>query len=171
MRIWTACMEGGGSVVAGSLKGGVASVALVAVRRHAQDHCRIRGRPGRFHFSGRLTLCSSGCRLWVRASLRTGPENLRVHYVDAGRSEGEVIVLLHGEPSWSHLYRKMIPILTDAGYRVIAPDLVGSGVRTNRWSRDGAGSRAIGSCRPASLSCAPVLTSHDTFHSIASAPG
>jgi haloalkane dehalogenase len=38
-----------------------------------------------------------------------------------------VIVLLHGEPSWSFLYRKMIPVLTDAGYRVIAPDLVGFG--------------------------------------------
>jgi haloalkane dehalogenase len=53
--------------------------------------------------------------------------NLRVHYVDAGPTDAGVIVLLHGEPSWSFLYRKMIPILTDAGYRVIAPDLVGFG--------------------------------------------
>ena len=50
---------------------------------------------------------------------------LRMHYVDEG--EGEVILCLHGQPSWSYLYRKMIPLLTKAGYRVIAPDLVGFG--------------------------------------------
>lgn len=51
----------------------------------------------------------------------------RVHYVDAGPSDGPVVLLMHGEPSWSYLYRKMIPILTKAGYRAIAPDLVGFG--------------------------------------------
>jgi len=55
------------------------------------------------------------------------PGNLRMHYVDEGPSDGPVVVLLHGEPSWSFLYRKMIPILADAGFRVIAPDLVGFG--------------------------------------------
>ncbi len=50
---------------------------------------------------------------------------LRMHYLDEG--EGEVILALHGQPSWSYLYRKMIPILVDAGYRVVAPDLVGFG--------------------------------------------
>ena len=50
---------------------------------------------------------------------------LRMHYVDEG--EGELILCLHGQPSWSYLYRKMIPILTGAGYRVVAPDLVGFG--------------------------------------------
>ena len=50
---------------------------------------------------------------------------LRMHYLDEG--EGELILCLHGQPSWSYLYRKMIPILVDAGYRVIAPDLVGFG--------------------------------------------
>jgi len=49
------------------------------------------------------------------------------HYVDEGPRDGEVIYLLHGEPVWSYLFRKMIPILTDAGYRVIAPDMVGFG--------------------------------------------
>ncbi len=53
--------------------------------------------------------------------------NLRIHYVDAGPADGPVVVLLHGEPSWSFLYRKMIPILADGGYRVIAPDLIGFG--------------------------------------------
>ena len=53
--------------------------------------------------------------------------SLRVHYVDEGPADGEVVLLLHGEPSWSFLYRKMIPIIADAGFRVIAPDLVGFG--------------------------------------------
>lgn len=54
-------------------------------------------------------------------------EGLRMHYVDANPSGNKVIVCLHGEPSWSYLYRKMIPLLTQAGYRVIAPDLIGFG--------------------------------------------
>jgi len=52
---------------------------------------------------------------------------LRVHYLDEGPSDGSTILLLHGEPSWSFLYRKMIPPLTGAGFRVIAPDLIGFG--------------------------------------------
>jgi haloalkane dehalogenase len=52
---------------------------------------------------------------------------LRMHYVDEGPRDGDLILCLHGQPSWSYLYRKMIPILADAGYRVIAPDLIGFG--------------------------------------------
>ena len=52
---------------------------------------------------------------------------LRLHYVDEGPADGEVVLLLHGEPSWSYLYRKMIPVLADAGHRVIALDLMGMG--------------------------------------------
>lgn len=52
---------------------------------------------------------------------------LRVHYLDEGRSNGPVVLLMHGEPSWSYLYRDMIPPLVSAGHRVIAPDLVGFG--------------------------------------------
>jgi haloalkane dehalogenase len=51
----------------------------------------------------------------------------RVHYVDEGPRDGEPILLLHGQPSWSYLYRHMIPPLAAAGHRVIAPDLVGFG--------------------------------------------
>ena len=51
----------------------------------------------------------------------------RIHYLDEGPTNGEVIYLLHGEPAWSYLFRKMIPVLVDAGYRVIAPDMVGFG--------------------------------------------
>jgi haloalkane dehalogenase len=52
---------------------------------------------------------------------------LRVHFVDEGPSGGRPILLLHGEPSWSFLYRHMIPVLVGAGYRCVAPDLVGFG--------------------------------------------
>ena len=54
-------------------------------------------------------------------------DELRMHYVDEGPSDGEVVLLLHGEPSWSYLYRYMIPPLAEAGLRVIAPDLIGFG--------------------------------------------
>jgi haloalkane dehalogenase len=50
-----------------------------------------------------------------------------MHYVDEGPADGAIVLLLHGEPSWSYLYRKMIPPLRDAGFRVIAPDLIGFG--------------------------------------------
>jgi len=52
---------------------------------------------------------------------------LRVHYVDVGSRDADPILLMHGEPSWSYLYRKMIPPLVAAGHRVIAPDLIGFG--------------------------------------------
>jgi haloalkane dehalogenase len=53
--------------------------------------------------------------------------SLRIHYVDEGLKEADPVLLMHGEPSWSYLYRKMIPIVLDAGHRVVAPDLVGFG--------------------------------------------
>ena len=52
---------------------------------------------------------------------------LRVHYLDEGAPDSAVVLLMHGEPSWSFLYRKMIPVLTAAGLRCVAPDLVGFG--------------------------------------------
>jgi haloalkane dehalogenase len=52
---------------------------------------------------------------------------LRVHYLDEGPRDGPLVLLLHGEPSWCFLYRRMIPVLVDAGLRCVAPDLVGFG--------------------------------------------
>ena len=54
-------------------------------------------------------------------------DGLRQAYVDEGPAEGPVVLLLHGQPSWSYLYRDMIPVLADAGYRVIAMDHLGMG--------------------------------------------
>jgi len=59
-------------------------------------------------------------------------DGLRMHYVEEGK--GRPVLLLHGEPSWSYLYRKMIPVLAGAGLRAIAPDLVGFG-RSDKPSR------------------------------------
>lgn len=54
-------------------------------------------------------------------------DGIRIHYVDEGSNDEEVILLMHGEPSWSFLYRHMIPPLVKEGFRVVAPDLVGFG--------------------------------------------
>jgi haloalkane dehalogenase len=54
-------------------------------------------------------------------------DGVRMHYVDEGPRDGEVVLMLHGEPSWSYLYRKMIPVIATAGLRAIAPDLIGFG--------------------------------------------
>jgi haloalkane dehalogenase len=56
-----------------------------------------------------------------------GAGQVRMHYVDAGPPDAPAVVLLHGQPTWSYLYRKVIPALTDAGLRAIAPDNIGFG--------------------------------------------
>lgn len=52
---------------------------------------------------------------------------LRVHYLDEGPADAAPVLLMHGEPSWSYLYRHMVPVLAAAGHRVVVPDLVGFG--------------------------------------------
>src|SRR5579872_7427902 len=63
-------------------------------------------------------------------------DGVRIHYLDEGTAGAAPVLLMHGEPSWSYLYRKMIPILTNAGQRVIAPDLVGFGRSDKPANRD-----------------------------------
>ncbi len=53
-------------------------------------------------------------------------DGVRIHYVDEG--SGPPILMVHGQPTWSYLYRKMIPPLVAAGYRVVVPDLMGFGL-------------------------------------------
>jgi haloalkane dehalogenase len=64
-------------------------------------------------------------------------DGLRTHYLDEGPEGGPVALLLHGEPTWSYLYRKMIPPLLAAGYRCVAPDHIGFGrsdkVTDDKW--------------------------------------
>ena len=61
-------------------------------------------------------------------------EGLRVHYIDEGPEGAPLVLMMHGEPSWSYLYRKMIPPLVDAKFRAIAPDLIGFG-RSDKLQR------------------------------------
>lgn len=63
---------------------------------------------------------------YLNVADREGGE-LRVHYLDEGPADGDVVLLMHGQPVWSYLYRRMIPGLVKAGFRVIAPDLIGFG--------------------------------------------
>jgi haloalkane dehalogenase len=53
--------------------------------------------------------------------------SLRIHHIDEGPKEGPILLAMHGQPVWSYIYTKMIPFLTAAGIRVIAPDLPGYG--------------------------------------------
>lgn len=62
-----------------------------------------------------------------KGNYHTSSDGLRIHYLDEGNKDHPVVLLLHGEPSWSYLYRNMIPILIKGGMRVIAPDLIGFG--------------------------------------------
>ena len=61
-------------------------------------------------------------------------DGLRMHHVDEGPADADVVLMLHGEPSWSYLYRHMVPVFADAGLRAVAPDLVGFG-RSDKPSR------------------------------------
>ena len=71
--------------------------------------------------------CFNSLPDWPYPSEYVEIDGLRQAYVDEGSADGPVVLLLHGQPSWSYLYRKMIPVLADAGYRVIAMDHLGMG--------------------------------------------
>jgi len=69
----------------------------------------------------------AGLPHWPYAPRYVDVHGLRVHVVDEGPADGPVMLLLHGEPSWSYLYRHWIPVLVDAGYRAVAVDSIGFG--------------------------------------------
>jgi haloalkane dehalogenase len=62
--------------------------------------------------------------------------DLRLHYIDEGRRDAPVVLMMHGEPSWSYLYRHMIGPVVEAGFRVVAPDLIGFGKSDKPASKD-----------------------------------
>ncbi|MDE0884138.1 MAG: haloalkane dehalogenase [Myxococcota bacterium] len=62
--------------------------------------------------------------------------HLRIHHIDEGPSDGPVVLCMHGQPTWSYLYRHMIPLLNASGLRVLAPDLVGYGRSDKPASRE-----------------------------------
>ncbi|MGH9094284.1 MAG: alpha/beta fold hydrolase, partial [Acidimicrobiales bacterium] len=61
------------------------------------------------------------------ATLPFGSGTVRMAYIEQGQPDAPPVVMLHGEPSWSFLYRRMIPIVVAAGMRVVVPDLIGFG--------------------------------------------
>ena len=61
---------------------------------------------------------------------------VRVHHIDEGPKDGPILLAMHGQPVWSYLYAKMIPILNEAGIRVIAPDLIGYGKSDKPTARE-----------------------------------
>ncbi|MGH9058928.1 MAG: haloalkane dehalogenase, partial [Acidimicrobiales bacterium] len=61
------------------------------------------------------------------ATLPFGSETVHMAYIEQGQPDAPPVVMLHGEPSWSFLYRRMIPIVVAAGMRVVVPDLIGFG--------------------------------------------
>lgn len=69
----------------------------------------------------------TGLADWPYAPRYQFVNKLRLHYVDEGPPTAAPVLCLHGEPSWSYLYRKMIPRFVAAGHRVLAPDLIGFG--------------------------------------------
>lgn len=80
------------------------------------DEARFNGLPG-FAFEPH----------YVEISNPYGAGTLRMHYVDEGPRDAPVVLMAHGEPTWSYLYRKLIPVFVDAGLRAIAPDHIGFG--------------------------------------------
>ena len=71
--------------------------------------------------------CFASLADWPWAPRYVELDGLRQAYIDEGAGDGPVVLLLHGQPSWSYLYRKMIPVLVDAGFRVVAMDHLGLG--------------------------------------------
>ena len=93
--------------------------------------------------------CFAALPDWPYAPRYVELDGLRQAYVEEGPEDGPVVLLLHGQPSWSYLYRKMIPVLAEAGYRVIAMDHLGMGrsdkpVDIGAYSYLGHGARLLG---------------------------
>ena len=86
-----------------------------------------------------------------------GYDGLRMHYVDEGPHGRRVFLCLHGEPTWSYLYRRMIPIFTAAGHRAVAPDLFGFGRSDKPADRRGLHLRLAPRRAPASRRAARSL--------------
>ena len=55
------------------------------------------------------------------------PDGLGMHYIDEGPADADVVLLLHGQPTWSYLYRTVVTSLVEHGLRAVAPDLIGFG--------------------------------------------
>jgi hypothetical protein len=82
----------------------------------------IRATEGGVQFVRTPDACFDSLPDWPYEPEYVEIDGLRQGYVDEGPTDADPVLLLHGQPSWSYLYRKMIPVLVDAGHRVIAMD-------------------------------------------------
>ncbi|MEO1234714.1 MAG: haloalkane dehalogenase [Myxococcota bacterium] len=87
----------------------------------------IRTTPEGVEYVRTPDACFENLPDWSYAAKYVEIDGLRQAYIDEGDPDGEVVLLLHGNPTWSYLYRKVIPVLTEAGFRVVAMDLLGMG--------------------------------------------
>ena len=87
----------------------------------------VRTPDTRFESLAHYPFKSQYIDLKSEALVKDNTDGLRMHYIDEGPEDADPILMLHGEPSWSYLYRYMIPVCSAAGHRVIAPDLIGFG--------------------------------------------
>jgi len=87
----------------------------------------LRTTPDGVEFVRTPDSCFENLPEWPYEAKYVEIDGLRQAYIDEGPEDGEIVLLLHGQPSWSYLYRKMIPTLVDAGHRVIAMDHIGLG--------------------------------------------
>lgn len=117
-----ACSDGSGDASFGEVP-----VAVVEPCMQAEDEVTIFTTAGGMEFVRTPDSCFANLADFNFEPSYVELDGLRMHYVDEGPADGEVIMLLHGQPSWSYLYRKMIPVLSEAGFRVIALDHIGMG--------------------------------------------
>lgn len=146
LLVVAACSDDSRSDAAGPLANGPASSGTATANGDSIDaggprDCPDPTLPPGTELGDAELRFTSTCRSYVRtpetafAGIEDFPyephyadvDGMRMAYVEAGPADGEVVLLLHGQPSWSYLYRKMIPVLADAGYRVIALDMMGMG--------------------------------------------
>ena len=110
-----ACSDGGGSS------------APVESTQACDDEPFLRTTADGLEFVRTPDSCFQDLAAWPYQTRYVELDGLRQAYVEEGASDGPVVLLLHGQPTWSYLYRTMIPILADAGFRVIAMDHLGLG--------------------------------------------
>jgi haloalkane dehalogenase len=106
---------------------GEKTTASVALAAGCDVEPEIRTTPAGVKYLRTPDACFEGLPDWPYQPKYFEIDGLRQAYVDEGAADGEVVLLLHGQPSWSYLYRFMIPGLVKAGYRVIAMDHLGMG--------------------------------------------
>ncbi len=88
---------------------------------------QLRSTPEGVEFVRTPDACFDALPDWNYAPRYVEIDGLRQAFIDEGPEDGEVVLMLHGQPSWSYLYRRMVPVLVDSGYRVIAMDHLGMG--------------------------------------------